>query len=357
MSRIKLPTACTDAIYGVPTCQLPDVDNVRRIAIFRALFLGDLICSVPAFRALRQRFPDAEITLIGLPWAEAFVQRMHHYLDRFVAFGGYPGIREGADSPERMAAFLAEQRAYGYDLAIQMHGSGSISNGFVAGLHAPLSLGYGPAGDQRLTICLPHDPDEHEVLRWLRLVGQLGAPTDDSRLEWPTTADEAACAEALLEGAADGNGPLIGMHTGSNDPARRWPPEKFAAVADTLVNRYGARIVLTGTNKERPITSAVRAAMHAPALDLTGQTDLGTLAALIARLDLLLTNDTGASHVAAATGTRSVVLFGSNRPEEWAPLDRQRHRPIDSRNFAPEGTNPSSGAATATDRAGAACLS
>ena len=320
--------------------RLPTADCVRKIAIFRALFLGDLICSVPAFRALRQRFPEAEITLIGLPWAEAFVQRMQRYVDRFVTFGGYPGIREVEASPERKAALLEEQRAYGYDIAIQMHGSGAVSNGFVGALGARLSLGYGPAGEQRLTICLLHRADEHEVLRWLRLVGELGAPTDDCRLEWPISADEAARGAALLKDIADGSGPLIGMHTGSNDPARRWPPEKFAVLADRLAAQCGARILLTGSASERPITSAVQKAMRAPALDLAGQTDLGTFAAVIAGLDLLVTNDTGASHMAAATGTPSVVLFGTNRPVEWAPLDRQRHRPVDAHVFIEAGTDP-----------------
>src|SRR5689334_15766038 len=103
----------------------------HRIAIFRALQLGDLLTAVPAFRALRQSYPHAEITLIGLPWAASFVQRYGQYLDRFVEFAGYHGIGEAPYEPERCQRFLAEQRAYDYDLAIQMHGSGQTSNPFV----------------------------------------------------------------------------------------------------------------------------------------------------------------------------------------------------------------------------------
>src|ERR687890_207608 len=101
--------------------------SIQRIAIFRALFLGDLLCSVPAFRALRQRFPTAEITLIGLPWTADLVARLP-YLDRLAVFPGYPGIAEAPYQPTRTNAFLAEARAADYDLAIQMHGSGDISN-------------------------------------------------------------------------------------------------------------------------------------------------------------------------------------------------------------------------------------
>src|SRR5947209_212463 len=108
----------------------------RRIAIFRALYLGDLLLSIPAIRAIRAQFPRAEITLIGLPWAATFAQRYSCYMDRFVEFVGYPGIQEVPVVPGRSNQFLAEQQAYGYDLAIQMHGSGLISNSFILSLGA-----------------------------------------------------------------------------------------------------------------------------------------------------------------------------------------------------------------------------
>jgi ADP-heptose:LPS heptosyltransferase len=174
---------------------------------------------------------------------------------------------------------------------------------------------------------LPWVEVEHEVRRWLRLVALAGA-TGDSTVDWPVNADEQERAVALLTGI-DG-GPLVGLHAGAKDPKRRWPPERFAALGDALADRFGARIVLTGAASERPITHAVRSAMRRPVLDLAGVTDLGTFAAVIAQLDLLVTNDTGASHQAAATGTRSVVLFGPSEPEQWAPLDRERHTVLDA---------------------------
>ena len=81
--------------------------------------------------------------------------------------------------------------------------------------------------------------------------------------------------------------------------------------------------------------------MRHPALDLAGATDLGAFAAAIARLDLLVTNDTGASHIAAATGTPSAILFGPSRPWQWAPLDRSRHRPVDALELAGPAADPS----------------
>lgn len=312
---------------------------IRRIAVFRALYLGDLLCAVPALRALRRRFPAAEITLIGLPWAEDLVRRLP-YIDRFLAFPGYPGIHEVEYRAERTQAFLAETRAAPYDLALQMHGDGTAGNGFVSALAARVSLGYRRKGDHRLTLGLPYRRVEHEVLRWLRLVALTGAAADDTRMEFPATAVEAEQAATLLCAAPDLPGPRVGLHAGSKDLARRWPLDRFARLADTLVEQFGARLILTGNSNERGITAAIRWGMRHPALNLAGKTDLGTFAAIIGQLDLLVTNDTGASHLAAATGTPSVVLFGPSRPEQWAPLDRKRHRVIDALALGSVDTDP-----------------
>ncbi|HEY0738914.1 MAG TPA: glycosyltransferase family 9 protein [Herpetosiphonaceae bacterium] len=311
-------------------------DAVQKIAVFRALFLGDLLCTVPAFRALRRRYPQAEITLIGLPWAAEFVERVP-YLDRFVAFPGYDGLQEVSYKPGQTEAFLRSSQAAGYDIALQMHGDGHVSNGFVGALGARLSLGYRQGADERLGFSLPYEQSQHEVLRWLRLVAALDAPVDDHRIELLITDADARQAARLL--ADMSSGPLVALHAGAKDQARRWSPERFAAVGDALVERFCARVVLTGSAGEREITAAVQRAMRYPALDLAGATDLGTFAAVLRRVDLLLSNDTGASHVAAATGTRSVVLFGPSRPEQWAPLDRERHQVIDA--AALSGSDPS----------------
>src|SRR5437588_8394214 len=138
----------------------------NRSAVFRALQLGDLLVAVPALRGLRAQFPKAEITLIGLPWAKSFVQRFHHYVDRFVEFVGYPGIAEVNVVPERTACFIEEQRSYGYDLVIQMHGSGESSDRFALALDARMTIGYytdiAPA---TLTLGSPYPNDQPEVRR------------------------------------------------------------------------------------------------------------------------------------------------------------------------------------------------
>jgi ADP-heptose:LPS heptosyltransferase len=302
----------------------PPADPAR-IAVLQALYLGDLLCATPALRALRRRFPDSEIAFIGRPWAEDFLVRLG-FVDRFVPFPGYEGIAESPDDRSFGAQFPAPS-----DLAVQMHGSGEISNGFVQSL-APRTVGFGPAGERRLSTALAWVDREPEPLRWLRLVDAVGAHHDGFQLDLPISPAERLQADRLAP--RTGDAPRIGLHVGASDPARRWPGHRFAALADQLIRRYGARIVLTGAAGERFLTAAVRRAMRGDALDLAGKTSLGELGALIATLDLLITNDTGVSHVAAATRTHSVVLFGPTAPERWAPLDRKRHTVVRAVDFA-----------------------
>ena len=309
-------------------------NDPRRIVVLRALYLGDLLCATPAFHALRRRFPEAEITLIGLPWAEKLVRRLPS-LDQFLTFPGYTGIPESGVDPHRTQVFLDEARSTGYDLAVQMHGDGRTSNGFVADLGARFSLGYRRLDDSRLSISLPWVADEPEIERWLRLVGEVGADTCDTRIDFPRTPVDHKRARNLLAQLPPGDEPLVGLHAGASSPLRRWPPARFAELADALSERWNARIVLTGTAQERSITQQVRQLANTSILDLAGYTDLGAFAAVIEQLDLLVTNDTGALHLAAASTTPSVAIFSVASAYQWAPLDHDRHLIVDARSYAP----------------------
>lgn len=302
---------------------------IQRIAVFRALQLGDLLLAIPALRSLRAGFPLAEITLIGLPWANDFAHRFAHLIDRFVSFPGYPGIDEAACSQSHLRAFFGEQRAYGYDLGIQMHGSGLTSNGFVLDLGARLTAGYyeqhRPHG---LMWALPYPDTASEIERNLALVHGLGCPDRGAALEFPVGDEDQREAEDLLSGVRSFAGRLVGIHPGARPSARRWPPERFARVADALAKSEGATIVLTGSPDEAPTVRSVIDRMQAPALNLAGQTTLGGLAAVIKQVDLLLSNDTGPAHLAEAVGTPTVRIFGPADPLRWAPLDAGNHRAL-----------------------------
>ncbi len=312
---------------------LEDRLAVRRLAVVRALHVGDLLLSVPALRALRSGFPNAEITLIGLPWARDFVQRFHRYVDRHREFPGYPGLLEVDVVPSRLQAFLDQERAYRYDLVIQMHGSGRASNPFALALGARRVVGYFESTfPDGLWLGAPYPDDRHEIERDLGLARLLGLPGDDTRLEFPLITGEEKAAARLL-GSVDAATPVVGLHVGARPPSRRWPTDRFAAVGDALVERFGARIVVTaGPGEEATAAAATKAMKHRP-LDLAGQTTLGSLAAVIRRCALFISNDTGPAHVAVAVDTPSVTIFGPADRRRWAPLDQSRHpiafQPVD----------------------------
>lgn len=303
----------------------PDLAGMRRIAVFRALQLGDLLCTVPALRALRRAAPQARITLIGLPWASSLVARYGMLVDDFIAFPGYPGMPEAEPQPDALPRFFAAARAQEFDLAIQLHGSGGLTNPLTQRLGAKRIAGFYLEGDPcpDAGTFLQWNPREHEVLRYLRLLARLGISADGDQLEFPLRPGDHA--ELALAAPSLQPGSHVCIHPGARLPSRRWPPQRFADVADGLA-ADGWTVIVTGAADEQPLTAAVLEAMKAPAIDLTGRTSLGGLAALLAGARLLVCNDTGVSHVAAAVRAPSVVVCSGADPDRWAPLDRERHR-------------------------------
>lgn len=302
-----------------------------QVVIVRALRLGDLLCAVPAFRALRAALPLARITLIGLPLAREFVRRCAS-LDGFAGFPGYPGIADQTVDAGRTLAFLADMQAAHIDLAIQLHGSGVFSNPFTLLLGARQTAGFTRPGetDLGLDLAVPYPGEGHEIQRLLTLTHALCAPDRGSHTEFtilPEDRAELASLQPLQPLLGDAR-PRIGIHPGAKARTRRWMPDRFAAVADALAARYDAAIVITGGRDEWDMCEAVRNHMRAPAPNLAGQTTLGGLAALLARLDLVIANDSGPAHLAAAVGTRSVVIFGAAQAATWAAPDTSRHRSV-----------------------------
>ncbi len=315
---------------------LLDPGEVRHAVVFRALHLGDFLCSVPALRALDGRYPGAEITLIGLPWLRSIISRFR-YVDRFLDFPGYWGLEGVPWDSDRTRAFINESVSYEYDLAIQMHGDGRISNGFVAQLGARNAVGYSRQGfsSRGLALELQYDEQEHEIWRCLRLVQALDADVDPV-LEFPLVPQDLREVELLLAASGvDRARPFLVVHPGASSPDKRWPAERFALAADKLAHVLDAEVLITGTSYESPVAEEMAAHMKRRPAVLAGRTSIGALAALIARSSLVLTNDSGPSHLAVATGTPSVVIFGPTDPTRWAPLDRQTHGVVCAEREAP----------------------
>ncbi|MBE2317667.1 glycosyltransferase family 9 protein [Solirubrobacter sp. CPCC 204708] len=289
--------------------------TVESVAILRARTgLGDLLCGVPGLRALRARLPHAHITLITYAEMAPVVERMRTYVDELLPFPGWPGIPERPVDEQALPAYLADARARRFDLALQAYGANPAANEATAALGARRTGGFFITGtiEPDLAVHLPYPEHRHEIDRHLDLMAHLGAPPAGRALEFPLTPEDEASAAAVKP-----DGPYALVHPGATSPSRRWPAERFARVADELARR-GLQVGITGVPSEAELVAEVRGHMRAPSLDLCGRTSLGGFAALLRDAELIVSNDTGAAHLAAAVDTPSVTLFLAGDPVRWA---------------------------------------
>jgi len=286
----------------------------RRIAAFRALpGVGDLLCAVPALRALRAAYPGARVTLLGLPTSRWFVHRYPDLVDDLLEVEGVAGLPEVVPDEAAARCFRHRARARHFDAILQLHGSGVVTNDLVA------TLGAG-----QVVTADPYPTWAHEIDRLLAVAAASGALPVTRELDLPMTAAERRVAAQLARRAHRGRAPLVCLQPGASRPSRRWSATAFAAVADHVA-AHGCAVALTGSPGDHHQAQVVLDAMDAEACDLVGQTGLGELAALFAGAQLVVSNDSGAAHVAAAVRAPSVMASGSDEPWRWAPLDHARH--------------------------------
>ncbi len=308
-----------------------------RILVVRALpGLGDLLCSVPMLRSLRQAFPIAHITWLGLPGTEWFGQRFAHLLDDWLPFPGFPGIPEGAQSPQATVDFLRGAHGHPHDLVLQVHGHGSVMNAFVALLGGRQQGGFYLPGqycpDARYF--MPYPQQVSEVDRLLHLAQFLGFSKANQSLEFPISEEEAQAGLGLLTTYSLDPGRYVCVHPGASSEDRRWSLAGFAQMSQQLT-QLGYRVVLTGTATERKLSDQICLAVQESGgsipINLAAHTSLGELAVLLSHSALLVCNDTGISHLAVALEAPSVVIFSNSEVVRWAPSDSTRHRVVDSR--------------------------
>jgi ADP-heptose:LPS heptosyltransferase len=308
----------------LPYQKLPQAP--KSIAVFRALMLGDLLCTVPAFRALRHAYPQSRITLVGLPWAKAFAQRFSHIFDEFLLFPGYPGLPEITPDIYNVGYFFIQAQQKNFDLAIQMHGSGSYVNSICVLLGAKYNAGFYVEGeycpDPQLFI--PYPDSSNEVIRYIQLIESLGIPSRGTHLEFPLFKSDFDRLQAI-DGADQLKEDYVCIHPGARLLSRRWLPDRFAKVGDDLA-AAGFKIVLTGGKDEETLVASVSSIMKAPHINMANKTDLGSLGALLKGARLLVCNDTGVSHMAAALKVPSVVIVTGSDFERWRPMNDQLHK-------------------------------
>lgn len=289
----------------------------RRVVIVKPSRIGDFLCATPALRALRHTLPEARVTLVTLPILRDLALRCPH-VNGFAPFPGFPGLAEQLFEPDRAVTFMRRMQAEQFDLSIQLQGSGVYANPFTLLLGAKYTAGFVRPGDPAgmLAAALPLPEEGHEIDRMLALSTFLGAAPQGATVEFPLWAEDHAGAQSLLEGA---EAPLIGLHPAARDRTRRWPFERFLLAAGILQRQHGGTVIYLGEAGESSAAEQMAASLRGPCLNLAGRTSLGILGAVIARLDVLLTNDTGPAHVAYALKTPTVTIFGAGDPARYGP--------------------------------------
>ncbi len=298
--------------------------EVQRILVVLPTWVGDAVMATPALRAVRQRFPEAHIAWTGPPAAR-------------LVLAGSPWVDEVLPDPSKgggLRGLLKARRMLRrgrFDLAVM------LSNAFRVALLCrlggiPRRVGYDR--DKRGWLLTDRAPvptaadgsfEPTPAIRYyLDLTECLGCDVVDRTMTLSVEDTFAAEADDLFaQVGIDAHRPVVVVNPGASfGSSKLWQPERFAAVADTLIERRGAQILINVAPKETAIAAAVVGAMrHTPAVDFgkRGNT-LGLLKAVIARANLLITGDTGPRHVAAALGTPVVTLFGPTDPD-WTTID------------------------------------
>ena len=294
-------------------------ENPERILIRSTNWIGDAIMTTPAIRTMRRNFPDAEITLLALPWvADLFCACPH--IDHIFLYDK-TGRHQGLSGKLKLASDLRGKR-FALTFLLQ--------NAFEAALittlaRIPVRAGYITDGRRfLLTHGVDKRPDigaRHQVHYYQEMLQGLGLTPGPDTLELYLDPDAVQEAGVLLGKAGQ---PLIGLNPGAAyGPAKRWPAKKYGQLGARLAAATGGLIVVFGTDADGEAAREISAIVGESVLNLCGKTSLGVALACIDRCRVFITNDSGLMHVAAALKTPLVAVFGSTDHVATGPYSEQ----------------------------------
>lgn len=301
----------------------------QRMIFLQFGHLGDMLHTVPVLRALKTARPDVAITLVTGPWNKEIAQRIPYTNDvRFIVprWESYARGHRPRAALEDEWAFYAELRAKNPGVVFDAT-SGSLPTLFAMLALRP-ALGIGPDLFTEEAWGLPdwyrtitYNSRLYEARRLLNLLRPLGIDSNNEKLEFEISDKDRKDAFQLLSAigvANDGNWAILAP--GAGWPGKIWPEERFAEIGARISKTWKWRVFVVGTSSERALAERIVSAIGAPAVSLAGQTSVGVLAALIQRSRLLISNDSGPYHLAAALDAPTVLLYGPGFPSKWVTV-------------------------------------
>lgn len=297
-----------------------DKDKIHKILVVRTDRMGDVLLNIPAIRALKQSFNATVFALVN-PVVKELLEGLPE-IDQVLPFV------EGRWNRSIFARLklLREMRKMQFDLAVILNPTKRFHIlTYLAGIG--LRLGYARKWDFLLSHKIEDKKflgQKHEVEYNLDLVRSIGADTSDQQISIKAEKQDTQFVEnLLLEYGIKDKDIVIAIHPHSSNPAKCWPKENFASVADELSLRFSAKVVITGSAQERSSVVKLISLTKHPLINLCGRLSLKQLAAFFLRCSLLISNDSGPVHIAAAVATPTVVIFGRNMPavgpKRWGP--------------------------------------
>jgi len=306
------------------TCHLPPI-KYKRILIVRTDRIGDVLLSTPVIKTLRENYPHAYIAMMVSPYTKEIVEG-NPYLDDVIIYD-----KDGKHkSWQRSIKFARSLRKKKFDLAIILHPINRVHLiTFFAGI--PKRIGYNRKMGFLLSDKLVHAKElgkKHELEYNLDLLSALGMKLIDTDLYMPIKSEsekwvnELFAREKILKSDR-----LLVIHPGASCSSKVWPQERFAEVADQLIDKYGCKALVISGPKDIFLAEKVSAAMHNRVINLGGKTSISQIASLFQRCNLLITNDSGPMHIAAAVGTPVIAIFGRAQaglsPKRWGPRGKK----------------------------------
>lgn len=306
---------------------MPDPASIRRILVTAYGHIADVLPSGPALRALRAAYPQARITVLAVGYVKEMLEACPS-IDEVIIFEDFKhkGTRRGKVEQLLKLAQWAP-RLYGrFDMALVFHARSRFLSRLAWLSGAKVRAGFLDVASASM-LTHPAQPFEgiasfrDENRRVLEAVGVTSMP--ESLELWPSSSDEEAITALFKEHQITDDEVVIGLHPGSHWTCQQWSPKEWAKVADDLISRYQARIIITGTDDERDLAAAIinqMAVKDVSPVDVTGRTSILQFAALLKRLNLLICVNSAASQVGLAVGTPTLNLVGYENPVWTAPL-------------------------------------
>jgi len=301
-----------------------DTKKIKNILAIRTAYIGDVVLTIPAIKLLSDRFPQAKISFLTCSTAKNALEK-NPYIHEIMTYDApwfYP--QKKLSILGNYVSLIRTIRSRRFDMIIEFRGDFRDILMIVFPSHASRKVGYGiTGGGYLLTDVVACTDYKHKVEFHLDIVRSLGCNSKPDIMNlYPTPEDRSTVERLLQEMGIKRGGILVGIHPGGRVKLKCWDIEYYAEVADALIERYGANIVITGGPDEVEIGESLLRLMKRKGFNLCGKLSLRQLQALMGEMQLFITNDTASLHIASGANVPTVAIFGPSEVWDTGPLSK-----------------------------------